>query len=81
MSGEKLPLLIIGKSKSPRCFSGIRSVPLVYKANSKAWMTRDIFTEWLEKLHRKLVSQKRSVLLVIDNCAAHPRTLSSLTLI
>ena len=49
MSGEKLPLLIIGISKSPRCFSGIRSVPLEYKANSKAWMMRDIFAKWLEK--------------------------------
>ena len=25
MSGDKLPLLIIGKSKSPRCFSGSKS--------------------------------------------------------
>ena len=36
--GEKLPLLIIGKSNSPRSFSGIKSLPLEYMANAKAWM-------------------------------------------
>ena len=34
MAGEKLPLLIIGKSKSPRCFRGVKSLPLEYTANS-----------------------------------------------
>ena len=57
MSGEKLPLLIIGKSKSPRCFSGIKSLPLEYKANAKAWMTGEIFREWLQKWKYSGVSE------------------------
>ncbi|VDO38331.1 unnamed protein product [Heligmosomoides polygyrus] len=39
MSGtEKMPLLVIGKSRSPRCFKNA-SVPVDYEANQKAWMT------------------------------------------
>ena len=75
MAGEKLPLLVIGKSKSPSCFAGIRSLPLDYISNAKAWMTGNFFQEWLEKWNRKIVSTKRSVLLIIDNCPAHPRNL------
>ncbi|GBL81416.1 Tigger transposable element-derived protein 4 [Araneus ventricosus] len=39
MSGtEELTQLVIGKSRNPRCFKGIKSFPLLYKANKKAWM-------------------------------------------
>lgn len=42
MSGtEKLPLLVIGKSKNPRCFKNA-TIPLDYMANTKAWMTGNI---------------------------------------
>ena len=39
------------------------------------WMTGEIFREWLQKWNRKLATQKRSILLVIDNCIVHPRSL------
>ena len=74
-ASKKLPLLVIGKSKSPRCFTGIRSLPLDYISNAKAWMMGNFFQKWLEKWYRKIVSTKRSVLLIIDNCPAHPRNL------
>ncbi|KAI6651233.1 Tigger transposable element-derived protein 6-like [Oopsacas minuta] len=45
MASEKLPLLVIGKSKSPRCFAGIRSLPLDYISNAKAWMTGNFFQQ------------------------------------
>ena len=64
MAGKKLALLDIGESKSPRCFTGIRSLPLEYSANVKAWMTGDLFSQWLEKWNRKLASKNRQVLLV-----------------
>lgn len=35
---EKIPLLIIGKSKKPRCFKSAK-IPVEYEANKKAWMT------------------------------------------
>ena len=44
MAEEKLPLTCHGKSKSPQCFTGIRSLPLEYSANAKAWMTGDLFS-------------------------------------
>jgi hypothetical protein len=40
---EKLPLLVIGKYANPRCMKGVRSLPLSYTSNSRAWMTMYIF--------------------------------------
>ncbi|XP_033223555.1 tigger transposable element-derived protein 4-like [Belonocnema kinseyi] len=43
MSGkEKLELLVIGKSKNPRCFKGAKSLPVLYGSNKKAWMTSSV---------------------------------------
>ena len=33
---EKLPLLVIGKSKKPRCFANVKSLPTQYEANKTA---------------------------------------------
>eukprot|EP00731_Ephydatia_muelleri_P031162 Em0022g676a len=76
MAGEKLPLFVIGKSKTPRCFKGVKTLPLEYTANAKAWMTGDIFSNWLNKWNRNLSSNNRHILLVIDNCSAHPHDLN-----
>ena len=76
MMGEKLPLVVVGKSKSPRCFKGVRSVPLDYFANTKAWMTGDLFEDIVKKWNRQFSKEKRNILLIIDNCPAHPRHLS-----
>lgn len=51
MSGmEKLTLLIIGKSKKPRCFGKktVRSLPVTYMSNKKVWMTSTVYEEWLK---------------------------------
>ncbi|XP_070385946.1 tigger transposable element-derived protein 4-like [Dermacentor albipictus] len=72
MSGtEKLPLLVIGKSKRPRCFKGAKSLPVLYEANKKAWITQQLFSDYVRKLDRKFKSQNRKVLLFVDNCGAH----------
>ncbi|KII62654.1 hypothetical protein RF11_04829 [Thelohanellus kitauei] len=66
MSGtDKRKLLIIGKSARPRCFKGPRmeGLPVEYHANKKAWMTSEIFRNWLTNT---------KILLIVDNCAAHP---------
>lgn len=68
---EKLKPLMIGKSKSPRCFSGIKSFPLDYEANRKAWMTANLFECWLKNLNKKMKTEKRKIVLFIDNCTAH----------
>ncbi|GBM34406.1 Tigger transposable element-derived protein 4 [Araneus ventricosus] len=61
MSGtEELTPLMIRKSRNPRCFKGIKSFPLLYKANTKAWMTSEFFSEWLKQT-RKCVNRKRKL--------------------
>jgi len=72
MSGlDKLPLLLIGKSKKPRGFKNVTSLPITYESNSKAWMTKPLFGKWLTKLDAKLMKENKKVILLIDNCSAH----------
>ncbi|GBO42947.1 Tigger transposable element-derived protein 4 [Araneus ventricosus] len=71
-STEKLPLLAIGKSKKPRSFKGIKTLPDNYKNNSKLWMTSSIFEELLRCLDKQMTIKHRKIVLVIDNCTAHP---------
>ena len=66
-STEKLPLLIIGKFQN-----NMKILPTEYKKNSKAWMARSIFEDWVRKLNRKHLLKGRSIALVIDNCPEHP---------
>ena len=77
----KLPLLLIGKYKKPRCFKHIShdSLPVVYDNQSNAWVDAAIFANWF---HRHFVPTVRKELkemgldqravLVLDNCSAHP---------
>ena len=71
-TGEKLPLLLIGKSKNLRCFKNVKSLPCMYKAQEKSWMDSEIFTEWIKQLDRKFLAQNRKVAFIVDNCPAHP---------
>ena len=73
MSGnQKLPLLTIGHSANPRCFKNVKKLPLEYLANKKAWMTSAIFENWVRKLDTRFLLEGRSVVLIVDNCPAHP---------
>lgn len=72
MSGsEKFPLLVIGNSKRPRAFKN-KEIPVKYKANSKAWMTAELFEETLRAWDGRLGQQKRRVLVCLDNFSGHP---------
>lgn len=72
MSGtEKRKLLVIGKSANPRCFKN-KMLPVKYRANNKAWMTSNLFTEELLQWDAELQKNKRKILLLVDNCPAHP---------
>jgi hypothetical protein len=68
MKGEKRKLMVIGKSQNLRCFKGVITLPVDYKANKSAWMTADIFKDWLINWDKEL---NRNILLLIDNCPAH----------
>lgn len=71
---EKLKPLMIGKSAKPRCFKNIKSFPMIYRSNRKAWMTSEVFHEWLKLLNNDMARQNRKILLFIDNCTAHNNT-------
>ncbi|GFX45142.1 tigger transposable element-derived protein 6 [Trichonephila clavipes] len=68
---EKITSLIIGKSANPRCFKGINSFPTKYRSNKKAWMTTELFNEWLVQLNSDMKREKRHILLFLDNCTVH----------
>jgi hypothetical protein len=68
MSGKKQKLLVIGKSKNPRCFKSVKCLPVDYYANTNTWMTSVIFNEWLIKWDKQL---NNKTVLLIDNCPAH----------
>ena len=46
-------------------------------------MTSSIFEDWLRKLDKRFKTQRRRVLMIVDNCPAHPKlsNLESITLI
>lgn len=69
---EKLTPFVVGKYKNPRCFKNIKTLPVLYDFNKKAWMTGKIFTEWLMKLDKKMVQEKRKIILFMDQCPSHP---------
>lgn len=68
---DKRRLFVIGRSARPRCFKKRECLPITYKANRKSWMTRELFVTWLQKFDEDMVSKKRQVVLVLDNCSAH----------
>jgi hypothetical protein len=55
---EKRKVLVIGKSKNPRCFKNVKSLPVRYSANKNAWMTSDLFEAELRHWDRELRLQK-----------------------
>lgn len=76
---HRLPLLIIGKAKQPRCFRGISKLPVVYKNQKNSWMETEIFHDWYEnvfipqvKKQQQKIGSTGKVLLLIDNAPAHP---------
>lgn len=68
---DKRKLIVVGKSLNPRCFKKCKSLPVEYYANSRAWMTGELFIKILTKFDREMVAKKRKILMFIDNCSAH----------
>ena len=57
--GENLPMFVIEKSKKPRCFNGIGSLPCRYRHQKNSWMSGELFQEWVEELDNKFLAKKR----------------------
>ena len=75
---EILPLLVIGKSKKPRAFNSVKALPCRYKNNKSAWMTCEIFEDYLKYLDRQMVLKRRKIIILIDNCSSKPKNYSFL---
>lgn len=72
MSGTNmLKPFVIGKAKNPRCFKGVKSLPVQYSANKKAWMNAELFASWLTQLDKQMEKEKRKIIMFVDNCSAH----------
>ena len=83
--GEKCKLWVIGRSKKlhsfPKYMSDLEQ-HVTYRSNTKAWMTSEIFIEFLNKLNNKMKLQDRKILMFLDNCPSHPAlTLSNIKLV
>jgi hypothetical protein len=62
---------MVGKLLKSHCIKNIKTVPVKYCANKKAWKTVTIFTEFLRALDASMGLQGRNSLLFMDNCAIH----------
>jgi len=70
-TGEKLPPLIIWKSRIPRAFNEVIPSGAKWFLNSKAWMTSNIFDNFLTLWNEKLKTTNRCILLLLDNASCH----------
>lgn len=77
---EKLPLLIIGKSRKPRPFPylpktqkhySLGQLGCLYRNQASSWMDREIFAEWINNMERKCAATNRKVLMLLDNFSCH----------
>lgn len=73
-TGEKLKLWVVGRAKKPHSFpkNGPPANQFIYRHNSRGWMTSEIFIEFLNWLNNMMMTQRRKILLLLDNCPSHP---------
>lgn len=78
---NRLPLVLIGTAKKPRCFKGtnMNALPVHYYDQKNAWMSQAIFTDWFHKIFvpnvRKDLKSKNlppKAILLLDNAPSHP---------
>ncbi|XP_067124140.1 tigger transposable element-derived protein 6-like [Centruroides vittatus] len=73
---EKFPPVIISKFANPNCMrqAVLREqlqLPCPYESNKNSWMTAKIFRDWLLRFQNKMTTQKRNVLLLMDQVSSH----------
>ncbi|XP_022909635.2 tigger transposable element-derived protein 1-like [Onthophagus taurus] len=83
-SGDlKLKPLVVYHAETPRAFKKYKiqksKLNVMWRSNNKAWVTRDIFTDWINKVFgpsmKKYLLEMNlplQALLVMDNAPAHP---------
>ncbi|XP_046406300.1 tigger transposable element-derived protein 1-like [Ischnura elegans] len=86
-SGDmKLKPMLVYHSQNPRALKGMvkHRLPVVWKANKKAWVTQSIFSEWFNdhflpavKQYCKRMNLSHKILLLLDNCPGHPPSIGN----
>ena len=73
---DKRRITLVGKSQRPRCFpKDLTKLPLRYYNSANAWITGALFEKDLLEWDRELRLENREILLLVDNCSAHPEHL------
>ena len=58
-TGDKIPMFVIGKSKSPRCFKGVKHLPCRYRNQNKikvgwiAYCLKSGYGKWIQNLQKR----------------------------
>ncbi|KAK5776414.1 hypothetical protein PVK06_044373 [Gossypium arboreum] len=75
---NKVPLWVIGKFANPRCFKhvNIDNLNYHYQGNKKIRMTGLLFQDFVHWFDARMTGRK--VLLIVDNCLAHPKFVEGL---
>ena len=78
--GEKVGKpVVIWRSKTPRCFrlasAADKLSKVMYFADQKSWIQVEIMEKILETLNRQITTEKRHVILFLDNATVHPSSL------
>lgn len=75
---HKMPLLLIGKSKNPRCLKDV-TVPVIYRNQKSANINTEIFIDWYNntfipevKENQNEIGKQGNVLLLLDYAPIHP---------
>ncbi|KAK3878580.1 hypothetical protein Pcinc_016793 [Petrolisthes cinctipes] len=85
---EQLKPLVIHRSARPRAFKNvfISKLPVIWRANKKAWMTSNIFEEWyveyaipgIENVNKKHNMANRAMV-ITDNASSHSKHLCTVS--
>ena len=70
VAGEKIPLFVIGKSKTIKRFQNVKSISRRYQDQPKIWMDSNLFEEWVKEINK---FKKKTAALLVYKCSAHPR--------
>ena len=70
---ERLKPMMIGRYKQPHCFDKAFRVSdfVHYSANKTAWMTQELFREYVADVNRTMRLSSRNILLLLDNATSH----------
>ena len=66
-------MFVMGKSAKPRCFKNVKIYHVTIVLRIRVWMDGNFFREWVRQLENKFVAKGRKIVLIIDNCPAHPK--------